>query len=178
VNYSVQDRLAATVKSSEAKAFAKNKWIHPFPARMPLSIAADLIKYFSNHGDVVLDPMCGSGTTLIAARSLGRSPVGVDTDRLAVLVSKCNCYGFQADQLNRVGSDIERMAWETYRNQEYESSELGLWQKEDNDFIDYWFPTRSKVGVPNTLQYRRACLFVHIAVRVNLKYYLVMRGNC
>lgn len=41
---------------------------HEHPAPMPEDLAADLITSFSNPGDVILDPMCGSGTTLKMAK--------------------------------------------------------------------------------------------------------------
>lgn len=50
--------------------------------RHPTEKPVDLIKWFvsvsSNYGDVVLDPMMGSGTTGVSARSLGRIFLGVD----------------------------------------------------------------------------------------------------
>ena len=48
------------------------------PTQMPLKLAERMIKYCSNPGDTVLDPFAGSGTTLVAARSLGRNAIGVE----------------------------------------------------------------------------------------------------
>ena len=48
------------------------------PAVMPMSLAKRCVKITSRPGDVVLDPYAGSGTTLIAARDLGRKWVGVE----------------------------------------------------------------------------------------------------
>ena len=36
---------------------------------------------FSRKGDVVLDPMCGSGTTLMAAKISGRHYIGIDIEK-------------------------------------------------------------------------------------------------
>ncbi|MCY3561440.1 MAG: site-specific DNA-methyltransferase [bacterium] len=48
------------------------------PAVMPLSLARRCVMMTSEPGDVVLDPFAGSGTTLLAARELGRRWVGVE----------------------------------------------------------------------------------------------------
>jgi site-specific DNA-methyltransferase (adenine-specific) len=48
------------------------------PAIFPLKLAEDHIKTWSNPGDLVLDPMCGSGQTLIAAKKLSRNFIGLD----------------------------------------------------------------------------------------------------
>ncbi|MDD5146041.1 MAG: site-specific DNA-methyltransferase [Candidatus Pacebacteria bacterium] len=48
------------------------------PAPFPCRLAEDHILSWSNEGDLVLDPMCGSGTVCKIARSLGRDYVGID----------------------------------------------------------------------------------------------------
>ena len=48
-------------------------------AAFPRSLPEWFIKLFTNPGDMVLDPFMGSGTTLVAAKSLDRNSVGIDT---------------------------------------------------------------------------------------------------
>ena len=48
------------------------------PAVFPEQLAADHILSWSNPGDIVLDPMCGSGTTCKMALKLGRRFIGID----------------------------------------------------------------------------------------------------
>jgi tRNA G10 N-methylase Trm11 len=50
------------------------------PARMLPALAATAIAGLTEPGDLVFDPMCGAGTTLIEAMHLGRAAVGVDIE--------------------------------------------------------------------------------------------------
>jgi DNA modification methylase len=50
------------------------------PTQKPVSALRPLIESFSTLGDVVLDPFCGSGSTLVAARQLGRRFIGFELD--------------------------------------------------------------------------------------------------
>lgn len=62
--------------------------IHPYPAKFPPQIPARLIEILTRPGDVVLDPFCGSGTTLVEALRLDREAVGLDINPVAVVVSE------------------------------------------------------------------------------------------
>jgi site-specific DNA-methyltransferase (adenine-specific) len=50
------------------------------PAPFPLELATRLVRMFSFVGDTVLDPFCGSGTTMVAAFRTGRNSIGVEID--------------------------------------------------------------------------------------------------
>ena len=51
------------------------------PAVMPMELALRCIRITSRPGDIVLDPYAGSGTTLVAARYLDRSWIGVEVSK-------------------------------------------------------------------------------------------------
>lgn len=51
------------------------------PSQKPVSVIKKLIEIFTDPGDVVIDPCCGSGSTLRAAAELGRSAYGFEIDR-------------------------------------------------------------------------------------------------
>lgn len=51
------------------------------PAQKPVAVLKKLIEIFTDEGDVVIDPCCGSGSTLRAAAELGRSAYGFEIDR-------------------------------------------------------------------------------------------------
>lgn len=50
------------------------------PTQKPLSVLTPLIEAFSQPGQLVLDPFAGSGSTLMAAKTLGRDYIGMELD--------------------------------------------------------------------------------------------------
>ncbi len=61
---------------SYEKRDIRDKTIHP--AVFPIGLPAKCIKLFTHEGELVLDPFCGIGTTLLAAQDLNRNAVGFD----------------------------------------------------------------------------------------------------
>ena len=50
------------------------------PTEKPVPLFAELVSDFTNPGDIILDPFCGSGTTCVAAKKLGRRYIGIEID--------------------------------------------------------------------------------------------------
>ncbi|HHV54726.1 MAG TPA: site-specific DNA-methyltransferase [Firmicutes bacterium] len=73
---SAEEFMAATLSVWELPAESARRVGHPAP--FPLELASRVISLYSYRGDVVLDPFCGSGTTCVAAKRLGRHYVGYD----------------------------------------------------------------------------------------------------
>ena len=59
-----------------------------YPTQKPLVLLERLIAAHSRRDDLVLDPCCGSGTTLIAAHALGRRAIGIDESPEAIRVTR------------------------------------------------------------------------------------------
>ncbi len=55
-----------------------------YPTQKPILLLDRIIEISTNEGDIVLDPFCGSGTTLVAAKLKGRKFVGIDISKDAV----------------------------------------------------------------------------------------------
>lgn len=59
-----------------------------YPTQKPIILLEQIIKLTTNVGDIVLDPFAGSGTTLVAAKLLGRKYIGIDISEKAVTLTK------------------------------------------------------------------------------------------
>lgn len=64
----------------------RDKTIHP--AAFPIALAKRVIELFTHQGELVVDPFVGSGTTLVAARDLGRNGIGFDLNHQYIELSR------------------------------------------------------------------------------------------
>jgi modification methylase len=86
--------------AAEFKAWTRNVWhitaghadqYLDHPCKFPIDLPRRLIKLYSYIGDVVLDPFCGSGTTLRAAKDVGRNAIGVEISSRYCALSSNRC---------------------------------------------------------------------------------------
>lgn len=113
--------------------------IHPFPARMAPSIAWESLISCEGKQLRILDPMIGSGTAAVVARSLGHSAIGFDSDPLSVLIAKAWCTDVDKEQLLRKATVVLDRA---YRYSKELSLREAYPRNSDQDtraFIRYWF---------------------------------------
>ena len=59
-----------------------------YPTQKPILLLEQIIKIASNPSDIVLDPFCGSGTTLVTAQLLDRHYIGIDISSDAIELTK------------------------------------------------------------------------------------------
>lgn len=58
-----------------------------YPTQKPIILLERIIELVTDKNDIVLDPFCGSGTTLVASKILGRNYIGIDISKEAVSLS-------------------------------------------------------------------------------------------
>ena len=88
-------------------------------------------------GSLVLDPMCGSGTVLEQALRHGHRAIGVDTDPLAVLISRVSSHDVEPNRLRNVANGLADQAV----SMQDESLTLP-WIDNDSEtraFTEFWF---------------------------------------
>lgn len=74
-----------------------NKYRDEHPCQLPIHLLERIILMSSDEGDIVLDPFVGTGTTVIAAKRLGRKYIGIDIDNKYVSIT--------SDKLDNVAPD-------------------------------------------------------------------------
>lgn len=67
------------------QTIAKNKV--QYPTQKPIQLLERIIMCATNESDLVVDPFCGSGTTLLAASKLNRNWIGIDINSKSIKVA-------------------------------------------------------------------------------------------
>jgi site-specific DNA-methyltransferase (adenine-specific) len=73
------------------------------PAPFPVELPQKLMELYTYRGDLVVDPFCGSGSTLVAAARSGRDAVGYDLDEKYVKIALARLEG---DEAAPAGGDV------------------------------------------------------------------------
>ncbi len=120
--------------------YGPHAW-HPFPAKFPPQLPNFLIKQLSKPGDVVLDPMLGSGTTLVEAVRLGRRAIGCDIDPLARMIARAKLTPIDPSAALQTGLSVLSAAQNDCWQDGYRLRQdfLLRFDGKTADFIDYWF---------------------------------------
>ncbi len=120
---------------------------HAFPAKFPPQLPRKFILALTSVGDVVLDPMTGSGTTLLEAFLLGRRGIGFDIDPLALLLTKTKTATLDLQQLHATGQAILKNARQAVSKQGkiLKAAQSNIWSSQTSDFVDYWFTEEVQV---------------------------------
>jgi DNA methylase len=112
--------------------------VHAFAAKFPPQLPRAFIRDLTAPGDVVLDPMMGSGTSILEALLEGRCGIGLDIHPLALRVSQAKTMFISIDELRDIGRSTVSQAEDLLARKNVEK----FLQKFDNRtkaFIDYCF---------------------------------------
>lgn len=96
------------VTTREKHALTHN--IHPYPAKYIPQIPGSLMDYLGIPvGSTVMDPFCGSGTTLLEAAIRGHNAVGIDSNPIAALISRTKCTLLSKEQCSLVDAVVSKL---------------------------------------------------------------------
>lgn len=113
--------------------------IHPFPARMAPAIVWENLKIDERKPLRVLDPMVGSGTSLVIAKVLGHKAIGFDRDPLALLIAKVWCTDVDKEKVKLKAKTVIDRAKKRYRALTLGKAYPKNADIETRAFIRYWF---------------------------------------
>lgn len=99
-----------------------------YPTQKPIELLERIIKISTNEGDVVLDPFCGSGTTLVAAKLLGRKYIGIDINSAAIELARS-----RLDNPIKSESNLLKLGVQAYKTKTEE--ELAILHSLDCDIV-------------------------------------------
>ncbi|MFX0108428.1 MAG: DNA methyltransferase [Candidatus Hodarchaeota archaeon] len=80
--------------------------IHKFPAKFFPELPRYLIKHYTTKGDLVLDPMCGSGTVVLESLLCERASIGIDIDPIARMIAEVKTNPLQPHLLKDVETQL------------------------------------------------------------------------
>ncbi len=122
---------------------------HSFPAKFPPQLPKHFIQGLTAPGDTILDPMQGSGTTIVEAILAGRRAVGTDIDPLALLITNVKTTLINPLTVIAYKQEIQRKAYAAYldRPNSLLKALETRWDKETREFVDYWFDTDTQLSI-------------------------------
>ena len=93
-----------------------------YPTQKPVLLLNRIISIATDEGDIVLDPFCGSGTTLVSAKSLKRNYIGFDISENA-----CNISNKRLEEMIITDSDLLKKGKNSYKTKsDYEMKLLSF----------------------------------------------------
>lgn len=119
--------------------------LHAFAAKFPPQLPRVFIQGLTTRGDVVLDPMMGSGTTVVEAWLAGRRGVGLDIDPLALHLCQVKTVPLPLERLRKAAHQVVFQAYALAREKLIEQRLAQRFDERTKAFIDYWFlPTTQR----------------------------------
>ncbi len=150
----------ATTIGNYDKEFNRVAKIHKYWSRKPFNLVEDCILTYSQKGQVVLDPFCGSGSTGLGTILNHRKYIGYDLNPTAIFITNStldlefNCKEF-SKELAKLETDIKRQIMDLYSCGNDTYIIYGLIGKNTNDYNavvgDYAFSNKRKIQITTEL---------------------------
>lgn len=113
--------------------------MHSFPARFPAQLPRKFIHGLTKPDDIVLDPMMGSGTTILEAAIANRRSIGFDIDPLALHFCQVKTTLLSTDLVSEVGIGIVEAARTKSDTGDRQEEFSRRFDEKTKAFLDYWF---------------------------------------
>ena len=81
--------------------------MHTYWSKKPHDAIQQYIRHYTQPGDLVLDPFCGSGGTALAALMEGRAAIAIDLSPAATFITKNYCTPVDVDELQRAFEELK-----------------------------------------------------------------------
>lgn len=112
--------------------------MHKYWSKKPFNLIRNLILKYSNKGDVVLDPFCGSGISVVEAILTHRKAVGIDINPAAIFITQEMLMKIPPKEIerefNNIQNDCERKISDLYHVERNGKTFVGthfIWAKDD-----------------------------------------------
>lgn len=86
--------------------------MHRYYARRPWNVFENIIKHYTEPGDIILDPFCGGGVTVVEALKLRRKVVGVDLNPLATFITEMEVAPLDINKFKKAFEEVKKKAEE------------------------------------------------------------------
>jgi len=121
---------------------------HQYFTKQAHNVVNEYIRNFSNEGDVILDPFCGTGVTAIEALSLKRKAIMMDINPLATFITYWTCRKINTDKIQNVFGflkfKVEKIIKEYYELDFNEAQKIKP---------SYWYPSKIKLPQNSDFKY-------------------------
>jgi len=103
-------------KTLEARPHTAVYMMHKYFARRPWNVFSELISHYSSPHDIILDPFCGGGVTVVESLKLTRRAVGVDVNPLATYVTEMQTKPIDIDSFREGFLQVSRRVKQEIRS--------------------------------------------------------------
>ena len=112
---------------------------HPYPAKFPAYAIRGMILKYTERMDNVLDPFCGSGTTLVECRLLSRNATGIDLNPVGTLISETKSAVYSAKDIETIRNVVYDLKANCFTIKDWLSSYNRSEILSNHPNKEYWF---------------------------------------